>query len=89
MSHLRKEFEKQTGLVADKCTGLGDYSGLQADSAIDGAYIKWLEAKVEKLALPHTPQLAFIGGYVAGSKKNPLPHTIAFSEWLARHSPRA
>lgn len=49
MSHLRSEFEQETGKVSGNCTGLGDYSGIQADADIDSDYIKWLEAKVEKL----------------------------------------
>lgn len=48
MNNLRKEFEKDTGLVANNCTGIGDYSGLKADADINSQYIKWLEKMVEK-----------------------------------------
>lgn len=49
MSHLREQFEQETGLIRNNCTGIGDYSGLHADSEIDAQYIQWLEGKAEKL----------------------------------------
>lgn len=55
MSHLRSEFEKETGKVSDNCTGIGDYSGLQADADINSDYIKWLETKVEKILQSASP----------------------------------
>ncbi len=59
MSHLRKQFEQETGKTADNFTGLGDYCGAIADSNIDHEYIKWLETKVEKFSIDNKsmPQL--------------------------------
>lgn len=46
MSKLREQFEHETGKIANNDTGIGDYSGAQADSDVDCDYIKWLESKV-------------------------------------------
>ena len=56
MSQLRDKFEKETGLVANNCTGLGDHSGAEADIEIDHKYIKWLENKLS------TKQHQYISG---------------------------